>query len=61
MISVRFEPPRENGTPEERLRALEQWAVKICEMLNVMIEEQNEEASARLNIAADAQKEGDHV
>lgn len=47
MISVRFEPPRENGTPEERLRALEKWAVKICEMLNVMIEEQNEEASEK--------------
>lgn len=47
MISVRFEPPRADGTPEQRLRALEEWAIKICEMLNVMIEEQNEEASEK--------------
>ena len=38
MIHVRFEPPRTEGTVEERLRALEAWAKMICERLNVMID-----------------------
>lgn len=38
MIPVRFEPPRTEGTAEERLRAMEAWAKMICERLNVMVD-----------------------
>ena len=38
MIPVRFEPPRTEGTAEERLRALEAWARMICERHNVMVD-----------------------
>jgi hypothetical protein len=38
MIPVRFEPPRTQGTAEERLRTLEAWSRSTSERLNVMID-----------------------
>ncbi len=44
MIPVRFEPPRTQGTVEERLRAMEAWSRSTSERLNVMIDAMGDRA-----------------
>lgn len=46
-MDIKFEPPRLQGTPEQKLHQLEAWVRNLCEKLNIAFDEREANKNGR--------------